>query len=197
MKYRIVTISREHGSGGRLVGKTLANMLRIPMYDKKLIELAAQESGLSAPFIQQAEQRPVDGFLYELFWGGPYPSIHNQVFLAQSQAIQETADQGPCIIAGRCADYVLRERTDCLNVFIYAPMEEKIRRLREEYGEAENANKKYLETFDKHRSAYYNYFSDQKWGDYHNYHLSISTTLGIQSVANIIKEAMGEEERAR
>lgn len=194
MRYNIITISREHGSGGRLVGKKLSTMLSLPMYDRKLIELAAKESGFTEEFIQESEQKRTGSIFYDLYFNSQNLSVSDQVFLAQSKAIRETAEKGPCIIAGRCADYVLRDRKDCLNVFIYAPMEEKLARMREVYGESENAKASYLEKFDKRRSAYYNFFTDRHWGDYHNYHLTIDSTLGIDETANLIaKAALGEE----
>lgn len=195
MKYNIITISREHGSGGRLVGKRLSAMLSIPMYDKKLLELAAQESGFSEDFIQKAEQKRTSSFIYDIYFNSQNPSVNDQVFLAQSRAIREMTEKGPCIIAGRCADYVLRDRRDCLNVFLYAPMAEKVRRLKEVYGEAEEANAAYLEKFDKRRRAYYEFFTDRRWGEYDHYHLMIDTTLGIEAAADLIRRAARGEER--
>lgn len=194
MKYNVITISREHGSGGRLVGKKLSAMLSIPMYDKKVLELAAQESGFSEKFIEEAEQKRTSSFIYDIYFNNQNPSVNDQVFLAQSRAIREMAEKGPCIIAGRCADYVLRDRKDCLNVFLYAPMTKKIQRMKEIYGEAEDANAAYLQKFDKRRRAYYEFFTDRRWAEYDYYQLMINTTLGIETVADLIcRVAKGEE----
>ncbi len=187
----IITISREYGSGGRLIGEQLAKDLNIPFYDKELILLAAKKIGLSEEYIQRTEQTKSASFLYNLYMTSQVLPMSDQIFLTQSKIIQEMAQEGPCVIVGRCADYVLRDYDNCLNLFIHAPMDDRIKRVKEEYKDTGTANMEdYMKKQDKKRSSYYNYFSQNKWGNVKNYHLSInSSSLGLTNTTNIIKEA--------
>jgi cytidylate kinase len=128
-----VTIAREYGSGGRIIGKQLAQELGIAFYDKELITLAARESGLHEDFIQTIEQKKASGFFYNLYMTYGELPIHEQVFLAQSKAIKELAEKGACVIIGRCADYVLGEDRNRIRIFVHAPMAWRVRIAREEY----------------------------------------------------------------
>ncbi len=189
MNIPVITIAREYGSGGRLIGEALAKSLDIPFYDKELILLAAKKSGLSEEYIRRTEQVKSASFLYSLYMTSQVLPMSDQIFLVQSKIIRELADMGPCVIVGRCADYVLRSYDNCMNVFIHAPMEERIRRAQEEYGDEVNNMEDYIRKQDKRRSSYYNYFSQNKWGNAHNYHLSISSTIGIDRTTELIKAA--------
>ena len=189
MAIPVITISREYGSGGRAIGERLAKELGVPFYDKELILMAAKESGLSEEYIRKTEQMKSTSFLYGLYMGAQQLPMNDQIFLVQSKIIRQVAEEGPCVIVGRCADYVLRERRDLLSVFIHAPMEFRIQRAREVY-EKDAANMEdFLRKKDKKRAAFYNYFSQNKWGDARHYHLSISSVYGVDYVVSILKDA--------
>lgn len=130
----IITIGREYGSGGSKIAKELAAALQIPFFDKKLIEIAAKETGLSEEFIQEAEQRRTSSFLYNLSFSSRNLPVSDQVFIAEADVIKRIAAEGPCVIVGRCANYVLRDQKNCLRVFIHAPIADRIHRAKEEYG---------------------------------------------------------------
>ena len=135
MAHTVITVGREYGSGGRLIAQKAAEALGIPFFDRSIINMAAEETGLSADFIRRTEQQKTSSFLYNLYMSTQSLPVNAQVFIAQSEVIRRVAAEGPCIIVGRCADYVLRNQSgvDALNLFIHAPMEERIRRVREEY----------------------------------------------------------------
>ena len=189
MKYPIITIAREHGSGGRVIAQKIGKELDIPVYDKTIIDIAAQESGLSPEFIAEAEKRRSTTFLYNLYLSMTSVSIVDQVYLAQAHVIENIAKEGPCIIVGRCADHILRNCKNLLRVFIYAPKKERIRRIIEEYKEKIEDPSVYLDKVDKQRAIYHNTFSDTQWGDHRNYHLMLDSSLGLDFAAGIIVEA--------
>ena len=127
-KLPVITISREYGSGGRAIGERVAKELGVPFYDKQLILMAAKESGLSEEYIKKTEQMKSTSFLYGLYMGAQQLPMNDQIFLVQSKIIRKLADEGPCVIVGRCADYILREREDLLSVFVHAPVEFRAQR---------------------------------------------------------------------
>lgn len=190
MSIPVITIAREYGSGGRLIGEELAKNLGIPFYDKELILLAAKKSGFSEEYIRRSEQIKSASFLYSLYMTSQVLPMSDQIFLVQSKIIQELAEEGPCVIVGRCADYVLRNNPKCMNIFIHAPVEERIRRASEEYGETSANMEDFIRKQDKKRSSYYNYFSQNKWGNAKNYHLAVNSTLGISQTAKLIQDAV-------
>ena len=156
MKHVVITIGREYGSGGRLIAKKLSEELGITFYDKELIAAVAKKTGFSENFIRDTEhQRPTNSFLYDLYTAVQTPSVPDQVFVAQAKVIKEAAAKESCVIVGRCADYILRDDPCLLSVFVHAPLDERVRRARVEYG-VEQAN---LENFvirqDKARASYY------------------------------------------
>lgn len=206
---KIITISREYGSGGRLIGKLVAENLGYSFFDREIIDMAAQESGLSPEFIKKTEQNLSSGFLYNLLLGTSYsgsngtPSSLNgnqmlpladQVFNAERKVILNLAKKGSCVIVGRCADYILNtseeiDSKELLNVFIYGDLEEKLKRIEELYKEPEQAAKKTIQQIDKRRANHYNTFTEATWGDRKNYDLMInSSTAGIEETARIIAE---------
>lgn len=189
MKYPIITIAREHGSGGRIIAQNVSKRLDIPVYDKTIIDIAAQESGLSPDFIAEAEKRRSSTFLYNLYLSTTNMSIIDQVYLAQAHVIKQVAAEGPCIIVGRCGDYVLRDVQNLLRVFIYAPKEDRIRRITGEYNEKVDNPSAYVDKCDKQRASYYNSFSDLRWGDHRNYHLMIDSSLGLDIAEEFIVTA--------
>lgn len=185
----VITISREYGSGGRMIGKRLAEELGILFYNKELIFMAAKESGLSEEYIKKTEQMKATSFLYGLYMGARQLPMNDQIFLVQSKIIRQVAEEGPCVIVGRCADYVLRERRDLMNVFIHAPLELRIQRAIEEYEKDANNIVDIVKKRDKQRAAFYNYFSQHKWGDSRNYHLTVNSVYGIDYAVAVLKHA--------
>ncbi len=193
MRYPVITIGRQHGSGGRTVAEMVAKKLDIPLYDKLLIQLIAKESGFAEEYIKDTDMRRIQSFFYGMYIDSRNLPLEDQLYIAQSKVIKEVSDKGPCVIVGRCADYVLRERTDVLHVFIHAPMEERIERVRDTYHEIEKDYKKYLTKLDKQRANYYNHYTGRKWGSSDIYDLVYSTDLGIEAVVDsIVHFAKGE-----
>ncbi|MGM9579347.1 MAG: AAA family ATPase [Evtepia sp.] len=185
----VITISREYGSGGRAIGERLAKELGIPFYNKELILMAAKESGLSEEYIKKTEQIKSTSFLYGLYMGAQQLPMNDQIFLVQSKIIRQIAEEGPCVIVGRCADYVLRERKDLLNVFIHAPLEYRVQRAKEVYEKQAGNMEDFVKKKDKKRASFYNYFSQNKWGDARHYHLAISSEYGVDFAVSVIKHA--------
>ncbi|MDR0615702.1 MAG: cytidylate kinase-like family protein [Synergistaceae bacterium] len=183
-----VTIAREYGSGGRLIGRKLAEDLGVDFYDKEIIALASEESGFHVDFIQTMEQKKASGFFYNLFMHTQELPIPEQVFLAQSNVIKSLAKKGSCVIIGRCADYVLSEMANCVRVFVYADIETRIRTVRDEYHEGHGDLKEYIRKQDKCRAAYYDFFTQKKWGIAQNYNLCIDSGIGIQASARVLKD---------
>ena len=191
MSIPVITISREYGSGGRAIGERLAKELGIPFYDKELIFMAAKESGLSEEYIKKTEQMKSTSFLYGLYMGAQQLPMNDQIFLVQSKIIRQVASEGPCVIVGRCADYVLRERKDLLNVFIHGDMPEKIQRISRLYHVSEQEAVKMMADTDKRRMTNYNFYTEQKWGKASNYTLSLnSSQLGYDRCEKIIMECI-------
>ena len=183
MKKKIITISRQFGSGGRGIGKLLADRLDIPFYDKELIELASKESGIDGRIFKSEGEET--GRFYQVLGaigyalgspaGGIYEySINDQLYLVQANIIEQLANEGPCVIVGRCADYVLEDREDVLNIYLCADMDERLRRVIDEY-HVEDADEAMLCKVDKRRSNYYQYYTDRVWGKAENYDLCINT----------------------
>lgn len=189
MSIPVITIAREYGSGGRLIGERVAKNLGIPFYDKELILMVAKESGLSEDYIRRTEQIKSASFLYNLYMTSQVLPMSDQIFIMQSKIIQDLAEKGPCVLIGRCADYVLRDMKNCMNVFIHAPLQERVHRALKEYGDKASNMEDYVRKQDKKRSAYYNYFSQNKWGYADFYHLAVNSTMGIETTAKIIQDA--------
>ena len=196
----IITIGRELGSGGRTIGKKVAELLGYDYYDRELIDEAAKESGLSSEFIEKTEQSLTGSFLYNLAMGNSYsygmlsPSGSNvlpltmQVFLAQQQAILKFAEK-PCVIVGRCADYVLRDRDDVLKVFVYSTEEKRIERAVNEYGLDPKEARSQIIRSDKSRARHYATFTDWDWAYKSHYDLMINSgVMGIDMAADLIAE---------
>lgn len=192
---KIITISREFGSGGRTIGKEVAKQLGIPCYDKDLIEKIAEETGYAKDFIaDESEYAPNSSSFAYMFLGRGLDGLSNadKIWIAQKKVIEELAEKESCVIVGRCADYVLKERNDCLNVFIYADKKFRGERIVKQYGENKIEPEKRLADKDKKRKLNYKYFTEQEWGRRENYHLCVdSGFLGIEKTVALIVTAAG------
>ncbi|HJG29643.1 AAA family ATPase [uncultured Gemmiger sp.] len=189
MKNRVITISREFGSGGRTIGKKVAEQLGIPCYDSELIQKIAEESGFDAKFVQEAGEYAPGGFLSNLSSRTFGPTNEDYLWKIQYQIISRLAGQGPCVIVGRCADYILRDKADCLRVFIHADAQFRARRIVQEYGERAESPEQRLRDKDKRRAAYHRFYTNMKWGHAQNYDLTLNSgTLGIDKCVEIIRD---------
>ena len=190
MSNKIITISRQFGSGGRSIGKSVAARLGIPCYDQEIIEKIVEESGYAKEYAEEyGEYVPNGSFLGKLFavrdMNGH--SAQDGLYVLQSNIIQQLAEEGPCVIVGRCADYVLRDRAELLRVFIHADMEKRAERIVRLYGERADSPEKRLRDKDKRRAAYYQIYTDMKWGDVRNYHVALdSGALGTDRCVETI-----------
>ena len=188
MKNRIVTISREFGSGGRTIGRMVAQKLGIPCYDAEIIQKIAQESGFSEGYIREAGEYTPGGMLANLFSNRAYgPTNEDYLWNIQYNLITELAQKEACVIVGRCADYILRDTADCLKIFIHADMDFRAKRIVEVYGERENSPEQRLKDKDKRRAVYHRFYTNMKWGQSRNYHITLdSGALGLERCADII-----------
>lgn len=188
MKNRIITISREFGSGGRTIGKETAAKLGVPCYDQELIEKLAEESGFAPAYIQeQGEYAPYNGWLNALTGRSNDLTNQDQLWVLQRKIILELAEKGPCVIVGRCADFILRGEADCLTVFIHADMEKRAERIVKVYGERPETPEKRLQDKDKRRASYYQFYTDMTWGDARHYDVALdSGRLGIDKCVSTL-----------
>jgi len=203
---KIITISRQFGSGGREIGAKLAAKLGIPFYDNELISRAAKESGFAEAAFENAEKKASNSLLYSIAMGMnaygnqdigfTHLSLDDQLYLAQSNLIRKIASEGPCIIVGRCADYVLRDFPNVFHLFIWADIEARKKRAISQYHFKENKAEEEILKTDKRRANYYNYHANEKWGKAENYHLSIrSDYVGIDNTVDCILRFLQYGER--
>jgi len=181
----ILTIGREYGSGGADIGKALAAKLGVPFYDKEILCLAAQESGICEELFENQDEKPVPSYLFSLTTGvndipqtglpGELP-LNQRIFMAQFKAITQIGTKGPCVIVGRCADYVLKDQPNRLSLFLYADLAARIERTMKKQGISRAEAKDLVHKRDKQRQGYYNFFADGNWGHRSNYHLMFNTT---------------------
>ena len=199
---KIITISREFGSGGHSLGELVAKKLKIPFYDQELIERAVEKTGFSREFIQEAGEyaSSTSKLLFNMTLSSAYstvglPSNYDKIYSAQNAIIQSLAQEGPCVIVGRCADYVLRDREDCLNVFVYADKEYRKKHVLERYGnDPKKSIEKRLEEKDKKRSLYYKHYTGMDWGDARNYHFTVNMgVVGLERASDWIVELFKQE----
>ena len=192
MAKRIITISREFGSGGRFIGEEVAQQLGIAYYSENIIDQIAQQSGLSPEYIEEnAELSPKKGFFAYAFSGRDITgkSVDDMLYEAQRKVILELADRESCVIIGRNADYILKDRDDVLNVFIHGDMPEKTQRIMNLYNVGEKEAVKMMADTDKRRMTNYNFYTEQKWGKASNYTLCLnSSQLGYNRCEKIIVE---------
>ena len=208
----IITIGREFGSAGREIGYKVAEAFNIKLYDKEMLARAAKESGICEEIFETHDEKPTNSFLYSLvmdtysmgYSGNTYTDmpINHKVFLAQFDAIKKIADEGPCILVGRCADYALESYKNVISVFIHADLEARIRRIARIYDLTDAKAKDMIIKTDKKRSSYYNYYTNKKWSDAESYELCLtSSELGIEGTAKAIidyvqlKESIEKDKR--
>lgn len=196
----MINIGRQLGSGGKEIGEKLAARLGIDFYDKELIKLASEESGLCKEFFERADEKASQGIIGGLF-GMRFPFIsegaipsnnclsNDALFKVQSDVIRRLAAEKSCVFVGRCADYILREHPRCVNVFISASKEVRLARICQLYRVDEEKAEEMMEKADKRRSEYYNYYSYKTWGAAATYHLCIdSSVLGVDETVHFIEE---------
>ena len=192
MSERIITISREFGSGGRTVGRMAAKALNIPCYDQEILEELARKSGFTQGYIQeQGEYAAHAGWLSNALASRFSDGLTSQdrLWVLQRELILELAEKGPCVIVGRCADFILREKADCLTAFIHADMAFRAKRIVEVYGQRQDSPEKRLQDKDRRRAAYYQFYTDTRWGQARNYHIALdSGVLGIDRCAELLAE---------
>jgi len=203
---KIITVSRQFGSGGREIGAKLAGKLGIPFYDNELISRAAKESGFAEAAFENVEKKATNSLLYSLAMGMnaygnqdigfTHLSLDDQLYIAQSNVIRKIALEGPCVIVGRCADYVLRDYSNVFHLFIWAELESRKKRAVNLYHYKENKVEDDILKTDKRRANYYNYHANEKWGKAENYHLSIkSDFVGIDNSVECILRFLEYGER--
>ncbi len=192
-KIKIITIGREYASGGRAVGRIISEQLGIPFYNKEILHMAAEKLNMSADDVRHVDETAANSLLYSMslmtnLSAATTLPINDRIFIEEREVIKALAQQGPCVIVGRCADSILKEiRDDVLNVFIYADTESRAKRAVEEYGESPDGVYASLRKHDKKRSTYYNLNTGQKWGAKDNYDLCLnSSKIGIDECARTI-----------
>lgn len=190
MKNRVITISRQFGSGGRTIGKEVAEKLGIHCYDSELIEKVAESSGFAKEYItEKGEYSTHRSWFVNAFTdrGRDGMSTQDRLWIIQQKVIQDIAEKESCVIVGRCADYILRDTADCLKVFIHADLDKRMERIVNLYGEGKDTPEKRVRDKDKRRSAYYQFYTDTEWGAAENYHITLNSgVLGLEKCVEII-----------
>ena len=192
----VITISREFGSGGRTIGKMVAERLGYQFYDSELVNEVSKRSGFSPAFIKESGEyaNARNSLLFALATANQYGagtmSLQDQLYLEQADMIRELADKGGCVIVGRCADFILRERKDCLHVFICSDMDSRAKRIVEIYGHKDKSPEKRLAEKDQKRKVYYKNYTGRQWGQVQNYALCLNSgILGLEACADMIVQA--------
>ena len=189
MSNRIIAIGRQFGSGGRTIGKRVAEKLGIPCYDNEVLERMAMESGFTPEYVkEQSEFSASRNWLSHAMFAGNFTgnSYQDELWAIQNKIIHELAEQGPCVFVGFCSEYILRKHDNCLRVFIHADMAKRAKRIVQQYGETADAPEKRLKDKDRRRATYYQYYTGMKWGSSKNYHLTLNSgTLGIDECVDI------------
>ena len=201
MEKKIITISREFGSGGRTIGHQVAEALGIPFYDKELVEQVALESGFAPKFVEEhGEHSPGSSIFSYAFAPQGVPGVMNGLSTAdflwniQCSVILQLAEKGPCVIVGRNADYILKDRPDCLHAFIHANMDARAERIVRLYGESEKSPQTRLNEKDKRRKVNYQHYTGRTWGQAQNYDICLdSSILGIETCTDILVKLMRGE----
>lgn len=193
----VITIGRQFGSGGRYVGQLLAQKLDIPFYDKELLTEASKESGICEEIFEDHDEKPTRSLLFSLVTGVQMHAdvssmymdmpLNHKIFLAQFDAIRKIASQGPCVIVGRCGDYVLRDMPNEISFFVKADMNSRVARAVRYYGVDPQKAEETLRKADKRRANYYNYYATATWGDVNNYDLCVDTgAVGVEGAVDVM-----------
>lgn len=204
----IITIGRQCGSGGKMIGELLAEKMGVKCYDKELLSMAAKHSGLCEELFEKHDERPTSSFLYSLvmdsysmgYTASGYSDmpINHKIFLAQFDTIKKLASEAPCVIVGRCADYALSDYEGAISVFIHADLDKRIKRIARKHELTDSAAKDRIQKTDKRRASYYNYYTSKKWGDATSYDLCLNSgVLGIDGCVEMIKRAIEIKEGRR
>lgn len=187
MQNYVITIGRQHGCGGRIIGKKLAEKLGINYYDKNILSgLIAEDCGIAKETVDEMMEKHTSSFLYEIASFGKEGPLEEQIYLSKNKIMNKLADEGSCVIVGACADYILRDRKNLLTVFLYGEPESRIKRIVEVYKDASSMTEHQLKLVDRKRANYYHFFTTKKWGDRKNYDLLINTELGIDNVTDML-----------
>lgn len=196
----VITIGRQYGSGGRELGQILAKKLGFEFYDEELVTMAAEKNKMHKDILRAVDEKATKSLLYTLVTGSDLRfmnssiqyemPINDKLFITQSEIIKNLADKSSCVIVGRCADYVLRDSAQkCLHLFIYADLEDRIKRISQKYDLTPEKAKDKIHKIQKSRKAYYNYYSNREWGNVSNYDLCVNTgKLGLEKAADVICE---------
>lgn len=197
MTDKVITISRQFGSGGRTIGKELAERLGVPYYDKELVDAVAKESGFSHEFIEEIGEYAsvTSSFLFNIAVSS-HPmglvdsmSVSDKLYVYQTNVIRDLADKGPCVIVGRCADFILKDRPNCLHAFIHADYDFRAKRIVELYGETKQTPEKRLQDKDSKRKVYYRHYTNRVWGEAQNYDICLDAgKLGIERCVDILTD---------
>ena len=194
----VITIGRQFGSAGREIGQKVAAHFGIKCYDKELLQKAAKESGFCEEIFENHDEKPTNSFLYSLvmdtYSAGNYSSapfldmpLNHKVFLAQFDAIKKIAENESCVIVGRCADYALANNPDCINIFVHADIDDRIKLISKRLDMTENKARDLVQKTDKQRASYYNYYTCKKWGDARSYDLTLNTSkISVDQCVDII-----------
>ncbi len=197
----VISIGRRYGSGGREIGRRLAEMFNIDFYDKELITIAAKQSGFSEEILKENDESHNGSFLYSLvmgtYTGGDNLPLNHKLFLAQFDTIKKLAEEKSCVIIGRCADYALEYNPNCIKVFIHAGLDSRIKRAVEEYGVDPDKVEEIIKKTDKKRESYYNFYTGKKWGNMENYDLTINSAFSgidgaVRVIADLVREKMNK-----
>lgn len=198
MSNMIISIGRQFGSGGKDIGKKLADVLGIKCFDKEIIKMASKESGIREEMFENADEKPINSFLYSIVTHG-FPTYSSQInlnnmltndkiFNFQAETIKKIAEEMPAVIIGRCADDILRNNEKLVKVFIYSDLEARVKRVSEKYNLSDKEAREMIRRMDKSRSSYYEFFANKKWGDVNNYDLCIDSSIGVDNAVKIIKD---------
>lgn len=198
----IITIGRQYGSGGRRLAQMLSEHFNIPLYDKDLINRVSEETGIAGEFFKKVDEQPSDSFFSMFLNSFSYGNScncedsvlsGNSLFCMQSKVIRNIAAEGDCIFVGRCADYILRDREDVLSIFITADLNDRVKRVAEYEGISEQSAKDVIEKADKSRAAYYNFYTDKRWGRGSSYDICLnSSKISLEQCMDIITQILNK-----
>ncbi len=190
-----IVIGRQYGSGGHGIGKLLAERLSFDFYDKYIIQMAAGSTGYTPKYISEREEKMTNSLIFDMInqmyvYSQEHTAPQDAIFEAEASVVKEASQKSNCVIVGRCADYILRERRECLKVYLYAPIEFRVKRIMETEGLSEKEARKKIQQMDRQRAEHYRYYTHQIWGMASNYQLCIDTSLGMEHTENMILEML-------